>query len=122
MRVLIVLLLSVAAFGQSAQVAELTKGEHDDATALYQAKLKADAAWDKFATGLAAKYGKPWNVSTVELDKDFRFVVPKVTTSSCCTTIWSNPCWNSGTYAVPAVSTFTGTDGNIAVQTLRRVD
>lgn len=100
------LILSSAAFAQDAVVVELSKSDADQAKQLYEAKQAADKAWDDHYKAIIGKY-RDFS-SGADFSKDFRFIVPKTsTTTSCCYS--GNWGWGSGCpiTVTPATGTLT---------------
>ena len=81
--VLVFLILCMAAFGQNATVIGLPQADAIQAKQLYNAKIDADKAWDKFSDKVQADY--PSFYSGVDFSADFRFIVPKAYQNSCYT-------------------------------------
>jgi len=80
------LLLSALSFSQTAQVKQLTPQEATKAKQLYEAKQKADKAWEDFSHTVIAKYAD-WK-GAGEFSIDFRFLVPASLATSG-TLVWS---------------------------------
>lgn len=114
--VAMVFLFSLCAFGQDATVVELSSADAAQAKELYAAKVAADKAWDQAYSKIIGKY-RDFSYGA-EFSKDFRFIVPKSTSSpsvligssvwpSGCSQIYNTPCTNSGVFTLPQPQIFT---------------
>ena len=103
--VILICLWTVGAFGQTAEVTQLSTSDAAEAKRLYEAKQSADKAWDEYFKRIQKSLNDKnvWTGSGIEFSKDFLFVVPKqipVTGSGVIS--WPN-CWG-GTTVNPASS------------------
>jgi len=95
----LLLLLSSYAVAQNATVIDLSLAKANKAWYLYQAKQRADAAWDDYYAEIKAEYGGQLGGDPV-FSKDFNHLVPKYEwndgTIHSYYNGWGCGCWGCG--------------------------
>ena len=101
----LICLWTVGAFGQSAEVVQLSAPDAAEAKRLYEAKQSADKAWDAYFERIKKSLDQKQVriLGDIEFSKDFLFVVPKqIPATGIGSITWPN-CWG-GTMVNPANS------------------